>query len=200
MRNVWDTAIAMWGSNTGSGTQSAVRRGKTRASLFAAAAIALGATLTASDANAQQRIGRGRNFGLGVVAGYPNFGLSMNYFFNEGMSLQIDPQIYAWNGVLWVGGRVDLLFYPGRPLVSASAFDLRWYVGPGLGFGVALASNAGGLALVPEVPVGIGFQFTKVPIDLMLEAVPQFWIYTSSRGGDSFQFGVSGALHARYYF
>ncbi|MFO0624469.1 MAG: hypothetical protein U0325_02545 [Polyangiales bacterium] len=164
------------------------------------AAIALGVALAAPSEAHAQRIGRGRNFGLGVVAGYPNFGLSLNYFFNEGLSLQIDPQIYAWQDTLWVGGRVDLLFYPGRPLMSKDAFDLRWYIGPGLGIGVGLGNGAG-LALVPEVPIGIGFQFSKVPIDLMLEAVPQFWIYTYDRGGAAgFNIWVSGALHVRYYF
>jgi hypothetical protein len=35
----------------------------------------------------------------------------------------------------------------------------------------------------------------------MLEAVPQFWIYTYDRRGDSsLNIWVSGALHARYYF
>ena len=163
-------------------------------------ALTLGAALTIPAVSQANEIGRGRNFGLGVVAGYPNFGLSLNYFFNENLSLQIDPQLYAWQDVLWVGGRVDLLFYPGRPLVNDRAFDLRWYVGPGLGVGIALGSGAG-LALVPEVPIGIGFQFKRVPIDLMLEAVPQFWIYTYDRGGaSSLNIWVSGALHARYYF
>ena len=66
--------------------------------------------------------------------------------------------------------------------------------------GLGLGNNSG-LALVPEVPIGIGFQFKRVPIDLMLEAVPQFWIYTYDRRGDSsLNIWVSGALHVRYYF
>ena len=175
------------------------RGGRLRTSL-ALAALAFGVALAAPSEAHAQRIGRGRNFGLGVVAGYPNFGLSLNYFFNDGLSLQIDPQLYAWQDVLWVGGRADLLFYPGRPLISNASFDLRWYLGPGLGFGVGLGSGAG-VVLVPEVPIGIGFQFAKVPIDLMLEAVPQFWIYAYDRGSaSSFNIWVSGALHVRYYF
>lgn len=163
-------------------------------------ALTLGAALTIPAVSQANEIGRGRNFGLGVVAGYPNFGVSLNYFFNENLSLQIDPQIYAWQDQLWVGGRVDLLFYPGRPLASERAFDLRWYIGPGLGVGIGLGNNSG-LALVPEVPIGIGFQFSRVPIDLMLEVVPQFWIATyDTRGSNALDVWVSGALHARYYF
>lgn len=162
-------------------------------------ALAFGAALAIPSAANAQEIGRGRNFGLGVVAGYPGFGVSMNIFFGEHMSLQIDPQLYAWYGDLWVGGRVDLLFYPGRPLVDHHAFNLRWYVGPGLGLGVNL--DRGYVSVVPEVPVGIGFQFKRVPIDLMIEAVPQFWIYTYDRGSQSaFEIWVAGALHARWYF
>ena len=58
-------------------------------------ALTLSAALAIPAVSQANEIGRGRNFGLGVVAGYPNFGLSLNYFFNEGLSLQIDPQIYA---------------------------------------------------------------------------------------------------------
>lgn len=160
---------------------------------------AFGAALALPATAGAQEISRGRNFGLGVVAGYPGFGLSMNVFFGQNMSLQIDPQIYAWSGDLWVGGRADLLFYPGRPIVDHRSFDLRWYIGPGLGFGVNL--DRGYVSVVPEVPIGIGFQFKRVPIDLMVEAVPQFWIYTYDRGRESaFDIWVAGSLHARYYF
>lgn len=162
--------------------------------------LSLGAALALPSTGHANEISRGRNFGLGVVAGYPGLGISMNYFFSEGMSLQIDPQLYFWGGATWIGGRVDLLFYPGRPIVQQPAFDLRWSVGPGLGLGVGLGSGLG-LVLVPEVPVGIGFQFKRVPIDLMLEVVPQFWIYTYDRyGGTAFDIWVTGALSARYYF
>ncbi|MFO0628923.1 MAG: hypothetical protein U0325_25330 [Polyangiales bacterium] len=163
------------------------------------AALALGATLSVPASAEANEIGRRRTFGLGVVAGYPGFGASLNIFFNEGMSLQIDPQLYAWRDVLWVGGRADLLFDPGRPLVSNSSFDLKWYIGPGLGFAFGL--DTGYAVFVPEVPIGIGFQFSRVPIDLMLEVVPQFWIATyDTRGNSALDVWVSGALHARYYF
>lgn len=163
-------------------------------------ALAAGAALSLPAVASAQNIGHGRNFGIGLVAGYPGFGFSMNIFLNNNMSLQIDPQLFAWKGDFWLGGRVDLLFYPGRPIVSKPAFDLRWYVGPGLGIGFNFDRSY--LSLVPEVPVGIGFHFRRVPIDLMFEAVPQLWIATSSnRGGhDGLFFNVTGAVHARYYF
>lgn len=163
-------------------------------------ALAFGAALALPATAEAQNIGRGRNFGLGLVAGYPGFGLSMNIFLNEGMSLQIDPQLFVWKGDVWLGGRVDLLFFPGRPIVSRPVFDLRWYVGPGLGVGFNFDRSYA--SIVPEVPIGIGFQFKRVPIDLMFEAVPQLWIATSgNRGGhDGLYFNVTGAVHARYYF
>jgi hypothetical protein len=125
-------------------------------------ALTLGAALTIPAVSQANEIGRGRNFGLGVVAGYPNFGVSLNYFFNENLSLQIDPQIYAWQDQLWVGGRVDLLFYPGRPLASERAFDLALVHRPGPGRGHRLGNNSG-LALVPEVPIGIGSSSSACP-------------------------------------
>lgn len=162
-------------------------------------ALALGAALALPSVAHANEISRGRNFGLGVVAGYPGFGVSMNIFLGERMSLQIDPQLFSWRDDLWVGGRVDLLFYPGRPIVNHRNFDLRWYVGPGLGVGINL--SRAGLALIPEVPIGIGFQFKKVPIDLMIEAVPQFWLRFGDDGRDDrLRVWVAGALHARYYF
>jgi hypothetical protein len=164
------------------------------------AALAFGAALALPAAAQANEIGRNRTFGLGVVAGYPGFGISANVFFNEHLSLQIDPQLYVYNDYTWLGGRVDLLFYPGQPLVRSSSFDLKWYIGPGLGFAFGLDSNLGAV-FVPEVPIGIGFQFSRVPIDLMIEAVPQFWIYAYDRGSAAgFNIYVSGALHARYYF
>lgn len=165
-------------------------------SLFA---LGLGASLAISSPAQAQEIGRGRNFGLGVVAGYPGFGFSMNIFLNQRMSLQIDPLLFSSRGDLWAGARADLLFYPGRPIVNHRVYDLRWYLGPGLA--LAMNLSEAGLALVPEVPVGIGLQFKRVPIDLMLEAVPQFWLRVGDNGRhDRLHVWVAVAIHARYYF
>lgn len=161
--------------------------------------LALGATLALPAVANANDIRRGRNFGLGVVAGYPGFGASMNYFFSEHLSLQVDPQVYLWRGSLWAGGRVDLLFYPGEALVRHNAFDLLWYFGGGLGVGVGFSE--GYVSVFPELAVGIGFHFKRVPIDLMLEAVPQLWIGASRAGNDDLlHVWVTGALHCRYYF
>ena len=57
------------------------------------AALALGAALSVP-ANAEaNQIGRSRTFGLGVVAGYPGFGASLNILCNQGRSLpRLTPQ------------------------------------------------------------------------------------------------------------
>lgn len=162
------------------------------------AAMAFAAALALPAAAEAQTIGHGRNVGLGVVAGYPGFGFSLNIFLNDNMSLQIDPQFFSWRKDFWIGARVDLLFYPGRPIVSRPAFDLRWYVGPGLT--LAFGPDNGHAYVVPEVPIGIGFQFKRVPIDLMFEAVPQLWFATSRFEDRWGYFWVTGAVHARYYF
>lgn len=165
-------------------------------------ALALAAAPSVSHAN---EIGTRRTFGLGLVLGYPDVGVSMNIFLNEGMSLQIDPYFAYRSGLREcrncsgggiVGSRVDLLFWPNT-LATGSVAQLKWFVGPGAQLGLGLG-DYGGFWLAAEASVGLGVQFQKAPIDLTLELIPRLGLINSA--GVGIGFDVGGALNARYYF
>jgi hypothetical protein len=142
-------------------------------------------------ANASE-IGGSERFGIGLVVGYPDIGLSINYFFSSSVSLQIDPTLHLGDHNNAIGGRVDLLFWMPK-LATWEVAELLWFVGPGANLGLGLGDN-GSFALGVEFPVGIGLRFNSVPIDLNLEAVPRLYLVEDV----VFRFG--GALNARYYF
>lgn len=164
--------------------------GRPRGGLVAGLVLA-GVLAVASNARATE-VGSSKNFGIGIVVGYPDIGLSINWFLSSLISVQIDPTIHFFDDNLRIGGRVDLLFWMPK-LASFGFADLRWYWGPGANLGVGLGDK-GGFGLGAELPVGIGFQFNSVPIDLNIEAVPVLHII------DDIKFGIGGALNARYYF
>lgn len=153
-------------------------------------AAVMGAALVASSGSAQaQEIGTQRRFGLGVVVGYPELGFDMNIYLTRSISLQIDPSLRVFHDNVYFGGRVDVLFW--MPTITRLSFaDLKWYFGPG---GRVFVGHDFGAGF--EFPVGIGFQFHRVPIELMLEAVPTFDFIA----GDFYPW-VAGAFHARWYF
>jgi len=163
-----------------------LRRSMIAGLVLAGALVALPATSSASE------IGTSQRFGIGLVLGYPDIGLSINYFFSSSVSLQVDPTLHLGRDNNAVGGRVDLLFWMPR-LATWEVANLRWYVGPGANLGLGLGNN-GGFGLGAELPTGIGLQFNSVPIDLNLEAVPVLYII------EELHFGIGGALNARYYF
>ena len=155
-------------------------------------ALALGAALSLTSTAQAQEIGTRRRFGLGVVVGYPELGLDMNIYLTRSISLQIDPAVRTFKGDVYFGGRVDLLFW--MPTIARLRFaDLRWYFGPGARVFVGSRGFGPGF----EFPVGIGFQFRRFPLELMLEAVPQFDFYDHHDGIHAW---VAGAFHARWYF
>jgi len=154
-------------------TRSSIFPPQLRRSVFtglvlAGAMLALPASSTASEVGTSQR------FGIGLVVGYPDIGLSINYFFSSSVSLQVDPAFHLGRDNNAIGGRVDLLFWMPR-LTAWEVAVLRWYVGPGVNLGLGLGSN-GGFGLGAEVPIGIGLQFNSAPVDLNLEAVPVLYI------------------------
>lgn len=155
--------------------------------------LALVGALMALPSNATaSEIGGAERFGLGLVVGYPDLGVSINYFFTSSVSLQIDPTLHLGDHNDAIGGRVDLLFWMPK-LASWEAAQLLWFVGPGANLGLGLGNN-GGFALGVEVPIGIGLRFNSVPIDLNLEAVPRLYLIENTA------FRIGGALNARYYF
>lgn len=154
----------------------------------------------APEALAASKVGSG-SFGAGVQLGYPGNGLSFNYFMASDVSIQVDATIWLKDKWTGLGVRVDLLWWQA-PLARWSGADLLWYFGPGAHIfmwdwkGDGKGDNYLGLGV--EFPVGIGFRFSKVPIDLNLEAVPVLSIIGNN--GTDVDFGIAGVLNARYYF
>lgn len=170
--------------------------------LLVSACAALALTVsTPSVAHAQ--VGGARRFGLGLALGYPDVGLSAQYFMNQRTSLQFVLSFWYRNGRFGrdyvdsgsgVFLRADYLFHPVT-LIRGSTADLGFYVGPGLyaGFG-----NSDNLAAGLELPLGLEVQFKTIPLDLAFEAVPRLAIINPS--GIDLGFGVGGTFHIRYYF
>ena len=141
-------------------------------------------------------------FGIGLGLGYPTNGVSANYFLKQNMSIQSNLGIWGMgSGWFGVGIRGDFLFWPGQ-IASLSWADVTWYVGPGLNLfyfsWTGGGSNSAYVGVGIEAPVGIGFQFKKIPLDLFAEFVPVLHIVGSVGVGAGF--GVAGTLNSRYYF
>jgi len=126
------------------------------------------------------------------VAGYPDIGLSLNYFMTDTSSLQINP-VVAIGDDAGFGGRVDVLLWPST-IASGDAVDVDWFIGPGANF----YAGEWGFGLGAELPVGIGLALKAVSIDLNVEAVPVLHLIDDD--GVNPGFGIGGALNARYYF
>lgn len=175
--------------------------------LLVASSAALALTLGAPSTAQAQNIGNGRNFGLGLALGYPDVGISAQYFLNPRASLQFTATF--WYGDGYVRGRnysgyvpvtsgiflrADYLFHP-NVLTRGRVAALEWYIGPGVNFGFG---NNEWFTLGLEAPVGLAVQFQSVPIDLALEFVPRLNILNSN--GVGLYFGAAGTFHVRYYF
>ncbi len=167
--------------------------------ILSGAAVIAATLVVPSLASAQVGRGRGRNFGLGLAVGYPNVGLSGNVLLGGGASSIQFTAAFRYHNRRYGSGlflRGDYLFYPAT-LVRASAFDLKFYFGPGVNLGLGVG-NGRGFFLGAELPVGITFQFSRVPLDVALEAVPVLAILNGDNG--ELGFGIGGAAHVRYYF
>lgn len=174
---------------------------KTSHLLFAFVALAALLVITPRAAEAGPNIQSSGKLGLGIALGYPNNGISVNTFLGQNMSLQIDGTIRSKDDWLGIGARADLLFWMPQ-LASLGWADVAWYWGPGANVhwfswkGKGDADSYVGVGA--ELPVGIALQFSKLPIDLALEAVPVLGILGTD--GVDIDFDIVGALKARWYF
>lgn len=170
--------------------------------LLVAASAAFALSLAAPSA-AEAQVGGARPFGLGLALGYPDVGLSANYYTTPTTSLQFVLSFWYRNGRIGRGYinnssgvflRADYLFHP-TVLVRGATADLGFYVGPGLyaGFG-----DGETFALGAELPVGLAVRFKGIPLDLAFEAVPRLGIL--DHGGVGLGFGIGGTFHIRFYF
>jgi hypothetical protein len=167
--------------------ENALNHRATVAALALAGAVVSFAPRAAADAAHQAG-----NFGVGIVGGIPDVGLSLNYFVTDSSSLQINP-VVVWGDPGGAGGRIDYLFWPSV-IAHGSALDLVWFFGPGGRFFVA----DHGFALGAELPVGLGLAFNDIPLDMNLEGIPALHILDDRGVRPDLTLGV--AFNARYYF
>lgn len=164
----------------------------------------------------RQRGSRGRSkafeanktFGLGLELGAPN-GLNGKYFVSKSGALDfgigfIYSHYYYGDGIHLYG---DYLWHP-TSLVSAPAFELPFYVGVGLRYwnfdycdrGLC---TYGGSAVGIRVPVGISFDFNRVPLDIFIQLVPVIDFVNGDyydRYRDRAHFGIDLSAGVRYWF
>jgi hypothetical protein len=149
-------------------------------------------------------------FGLGLELGEPT-GLNGKYFVSPSGALDfgvgwIYDHYYYGDGLHLYA---DYLFH--FSLASAEAFELPFYVGPGLRFwdfhycyqGVC-DPNYGGTAIGIRVPFGISFDFNNAPLDIFLQLVPVLDFvngdYYSRYYHDRAHFGIDGTIGIRFWF
>jgi hypothetical protein len=143
-----------------------------------------------------------KTFGLGLELGSPA-GLTAKYFLNESNALQFGLGWYNGYYRDYFGYHIygDYLWHP-LSLVSASAFELPFYVGVGLQFmdfedrRDRVYDDAVGFGV--RVPLGIAFDFNEVPLDIFLQLTPSLNFYNGyrDRGG----FWIDFSLGIRYWF
>lgn len=148
-----------------------------------------------------------KKFGLGLEIGEPT-GLNGKYFLSDSRALDfgigwIYHHYYYGDGIHIYA---DYLFHPVT-LVSASAFELPLYVGPGLRFWDFDYCDRqvcyGGSALGIRVPVGVSFDFNNVPLDIFIQLVPVVDFIRGDyydRFRDRTHFGIDLSAGIRYWF
>jgi hypothetical protein len=149
-----------------------------------------------------------KTFGLGLELGEPT-GLNGKFFASDSIALDfgigwIYRHYYYGDGLHLYG---DVLFHP-RSLVSADAFELPFYVGVGLrywDFDYCFDRVCGyrGTATGIRVPLGIAFDFNRVPLDIFVQLVPVFDFLRGdyyNRYRNRTHFGVDFSVGIRFWF
>ena len=149
-----------------------------------------------------------KTFGLGLELGEPA-GLNGKYFVSKSGALDF--------GIGWIYGHyyygdglhiyADYLWHP-TSLVSASAFELPFYVGAGLRYWAFDYCDRGvctyrGSAIGIRIPIGISFDFNRVPLDIFIQIVPVIDFVNGDyydRYNDRSHFGVDLSAGIRYWF
>lgn len=149
------------------------------------------AALTVAPDGAQARLGSKGPFGLGIGLGEPTQlvgKLMLDRNANNALQFGL-----SWSfRHSWLGGTVDYTyqFWNVIPKIASGAIEVPLYVGIG---GAAYAGDSH-FVLGPRIPVGIALAWTRVPIEVYLEAAPYLFIIPDMH----FTFG--GQLGARWYF
>ncbi len=153
---------------------------------------ALAAAGGASDARAEEK----GVLGVGLIVGEPT-GVCGKYYLGN------DTAIDAAAGAAFLGRGVqvhgDFLWHPWV-LDTKESFALPVYIGAGLRI---LNHDASGededhVRIGLRIPVGIVFDFTKIPLDVFAEVAGVGDYHTA--GDASFGIDLNGGAGARYYF
>jgi Protein of unknown function (DUF3996)/Outer membrane protein beta-barrel domain len=145
-----------------------------------------------------------KTFGLGLEFGTPS-GLTAKYFLNESNALQFGLGWYNgyYNDYYGLHVYGDYLWHP-LSLVSASAFELPLFVGVGLQFNSfedrrdRVYDDGTGFGI--RIPVGLAFDFNRVPLDIFFQVVPSFNFYSGFDNRSSSGFWIDGSIGIRYWF
>ena len=166
-----------------------------------ALAVALAATAVAPDAEARPRARRAKKFeanktfGLGLMLGAPT-AIAGKYYYASDKAFDFGVgamRYYRHRDGLHL--HVDHLWHPVS-LASNRDFELPLYFGLGAR---VFDFDGGGTALGLRVPLGIAFDFNKVPLDVFLEFALVVDTYLDY-AGDTRYADFNGALGIRYWF
>ncbi len=182
---------------------------KPRNALFVLAILAL--STGTSEARRQRKIGGQKyvangKFGLGLELGAP-FGLNGKYFLSDDRALNfgigdVYDHYYSDFNRDGINLYMDYLFHP-FVIANEPAFQLPFYVG----IGARLwdfndhsnrFADDNGFALGLRVPVGLAFDFNKVPLDVFVQVTFVADLFFGYR--DNFGPHLEGSIGIRYWF
>jgi len=149
-----------------------------------------------------------KKFALGLELGEPS-GLNGKVFVSKsgavdfGVGWIYSPYYYGDGFHIYA----DYLWHP-TSLASTSAFELPFYIGGGLRFWDfnycdQQFCNVGGTAIGLRIPVGISFDFNRVPLDIFIQLVPVIDFVNGdyyNRFRDRAHLGIDLSLGLRYWF
>jgi hypothetical protein len=148
-----------------------------------------------------------KTFGLGLELGAPS-GITGKLFLSDSGALQFG--LGAIYGHYYGGDGLHLYVdYVMHPIVLAStdAFELPFYVGVGGRFWdfdycrAARDCGYGGTVFGVRVPLGLAFDFNRVPLDIFIQLVPTIDFYRGYRYRDrSVWIDFDLSLGVRYWF
>jgi len=178
---------------------------KTRYVLAILAVLVLSAGT--SEARRHRSMGGGKyvangKFGLGLELGVPT-GLNGKYFLSDDRALNFgigdlyDNYYYERDGIHLY---LDYMFHP-FVLTQAEAFQLPFFIGIGArlwDFHDRSRFADDGFALGVRVPIGLAFDFNKVPLDVFVQItfVADMFFDYRDRFGPHFE----GSIGLRYWF
>lgn len=181
-------------------------------SFLALSLVCMFALTTAADARPRPQgfggksFSANKTFGLGLELGEPS-GLNGKYFLSSDNALDFGlGYIYGhYRGGDGLHLYADYLWHP-MVLTSADAFELPFYVGVGGRFWDwgdyncrgGVCEYYGTTAFGVRVPLGLSFDFNRVPLDIFVQIVPTLDFYRNYRDNVYFQIDLS--IGVRFWF